>query len=47
MSIEEIEVVVVGGGQAGIAMSEHLSNAGVPHVVLGRQRIAEKWRSGR
>jgi len=47
MSIEEVEVVVVGGGQAGIAMSEHLSNAGVPHVILERGRIAETWRSGR
>jgi len=47
MDIEEVEVVVVGGGQAGVAMSEHLGNAGVPHVVLERGRIAEKWRSGR
>ena len=47
MSIEEAEVVVVGGGQAGIAMSEHLGSAGVPHVILERGRIAEKWRSGR
>lgn len=47
MDIEEVEVVVVGGGQAGLAMSEHLGNAGVPHVVLERGRIAEKWRSGR
>ena len=47
MSIEEVEVVVVGGGQAGIALSEHLGNAGVPHVILERGRIAEKWRSGR
>lgn len=47
MSMEEVEVVVVGGGQAGIAMSEHLSNAGVPHVILERARIAETWRSGR
>jgi len=47
MSTEEVEVVVVGGGQAGIAISEHLSNAGVPHVILERGRIAEKWRSGR
>ena len=47
MSIEEVEVVVVGGGQGGVAMSEHLGNAGVPHVVLERGRIAEKWRSGR
>jgi putative flavoprotein involved in K+ transport len=47
MSIEAVDVVVVGGGQAGIAMSEHLSNAGVPHVILERGRIAEKWRSAR
>jgi putative flavoprotein involved in K+ transport len=47
MSTEQVDVVVVGGGQAGIAMSEHLSNAGVGHVVLERGRIAEKWRSGR
>lgn len=47
MNTEEVEVVVVGGGQAGIAMSEHLGNASVPHVVLERGRIAEKWRSGR
>jgi putative flavoprotein involved in K+ transport len=47
MTMEAVEVVVVGGGQAGVAMSEHLGNAGVPHVVLERGRIAEKWRSGR
>jgi putative flavoprotein involved in K+ transport len=47
MDIEEAEVVVVGGGQAGVAMSEHLTGAGVPHLVLERGRIAEKWRSGR
>ena len=47
MSVEKIEALVVGGGQAGVAMSEHLSNAGVPHVVLERDRIAERWRSGR
>jgi putative flavoprotein involved in K+ transport len=28
-------------------MSEHLSNAGVPHIVLERHRIAERWRSER
>jgi len=47
MSIEEVEVVVVGAGQAGVAMSEHLGAAGVPHVVLERDRIAQKWRTGR
>jgi len=47
MSTEKVETVVVGGGQAGIAMSEHLSNCGVPHLVLERARIAERWRSER
>src|ERR1700761_94825 len=47
MDIEEVEVVVVGGGQAGVAMSEHLGVAGVPHVVLERGRVAQQWRSGR
>jgi putative flavoprotein involved in K+ transport len=47
MAIEKTEVLVVGGGQAGLAMSEHLSNCGVPHLVLERHRIAERWRSER
>ncbi|WGL52592.1 NAD(P)/FAD-dependent oxidoreductase [Nocardioides sp. BP30] len=47
MTSEDVEVVVIGAGQAGIAMSEHLGNAGIPHVVLERARIAEKWRTGR
>jgi putative flavoprotein involved in K+ transport len=37
----------VGAGQAGVAMSEHLSKLGVPHLVLERNRIAERWRTGR
>jgi putative flavoprotein involved in K+ transport len=44
---ESVEVVVVGGGQAGIAASEHLGLRGVPHVVLERERIVERWRTGR
>ncbi|GAA2363059.1 NAD(P)/FAD-dependent oxidoreductase [Saccharopolyspora halophila] len=47
MSIQEVEALVVGGGQAGLAMSEHLSNCGVQHLVLERDRIAERWRSER
>ena len=42
-----VEVLIVGGGQAGLAMSEHLSAGDVPHVILERHRIAERWRSGR
>lgn len=47
MSDPEVEVVVVGGGQAGLAMSEHLGAQGVPHLVLERHRIAERWRTER
>ncbi|WP_087688556.1 NAD(P)/FAD-dependent oxidoreductase [Pandoraea sp. PE-S2R-1] len=42
-----IDTLVVGAGQAGVAMSEHLSKHGVPHLVLERSRIAERWRTGR
>jgi putative flavoprotein involved in K+ transport len=42
-----VEVLVVGGGQAGLAMSENLSAQDVPHLVLERDRIAERWRSER
>ena len=47
MTTEKVDTLVVGGGQAGLAMSEHLSNCGVPHLVLERHRIAERWRSER
>jgi putative flavoprotein involved in K+ transport len=47
MKVETTDTLVVGGGQAGLAMSEHLSNAGIPHIVLERGRIAERWRSER
>jgi putative flavoprotein involved in K+ transport len=47
MSVEQIDTLVVGAGQAGIAMSEHLGRGGVPHLVLERGRVAERWRSGR
>lgn len=47
MAVEEIDTLVVGAGQAGIALSEHLGKKGVPHLVLEKDRIAEAWRSGR
>jgi len=47
MKTEQTDTLVVGGGQAGIAMSEHLTQGGVPHIVLERARIAERWRSER
>ena len=47
MTIEEVDTLVVGAGQAGVALSEHLSGCGVPHLILERHRIAERWRSER
>lgn len=44
---EQVETVIIGGGQAGLAMSYHLSQLGREHIVLERQRIAERWRSER
>lgn len=45
--MEQIETLVIGGGQAGVAASAHLTRAGVPHIVLERARIAERWRTER
>lgn len=45
--MERFDTVVVGGGQAGIATSEHLGALGIDHVVLERHRIAERWRTER
>ncbi|NVO58481.1 NAD(P)-binding domain-containing protein [Rhodobacteraceae bacterium B1Z28] len=47
MSIEKTDTLVVGGGQAGIALSEHLGNNNVPHIILEKNRTAEAWRTGR
>jgi len=47
MPVENVDTLVVGAGQAGVAMSEHLSKCGVPHLVVERHGIAERWRSER
>ena len=47
MSNEVINTVIVGGGQAGLALSGHLNKRGVAHLVVERDRVAERWRSER
>ena len=47
MAIEKTDTLVVGAGQAGIALSEHLTKSDVPHIVLEKNRVAEAWRTGR
>ena len=39
------DVVVIGGGQAGLATSYELTQAGVEHVVLERGKVGETWRN--
>ena len=45
--MEQVETIVIGAGQAGLALSWHLSQRGCEHLVLERARIAERWHSQR
>lgn len=42
-----IDAVVIGGGQAGLAMSRCLSERSIDHVVLERGEVAHSWRTER
>ena len=39
-----VDVVIVGAGQAGLSLSHELAAAGVEHIVLERGRVGETWR---
>ena len=41
---ENTDTVVIGGGQAGLAISYYLTQQGKEHVVLERSRVGESWR---
>lgn len=45
--MKHTDTVIIGGGQAGLAMSRCLHERGIDHIVLERGRIAERWRSER
>ncbi|GAC1365672.1 MAG: NAD(P)/FAD-dependent oxidoreductase [Ktedonobacteraceae bacterium] len=44
---ERIETVIIGGGQAGLALSYYLTRQGRAHLVLEQGRVGETWRSQR
>jgi cation diffusion facilitator CzcD-associated flavoprotein CzcO len=44
---EHHDIVVTGGGQAGLAMSTVLEQHGREHLVLERGRVGERWRNER
>ncbi|HXS10239.1 MAG TPA: NAD(P)/FAD-dependent oxidoreductase, partial [Candidatus Krumholzibacteria bacterium] len=45
--MKRTDTIVIGGGQAGLAMSRSLAGRGIDHVVLERGRVGERWRSER
>jgi putative flavoprotein involved in K+ transport len=45
--MKHTNTIIIGGGQAGLAMSRCLTEDGIDHVVLERGRIGERWRSER
>jgi putative flavoprotein involved in K+ transport len=40
-------VAVIGGGQAGLSISWHLTKSGIDHVVFEKERAAHAWRAVR
>ena len=45
--MKRIDTIVIGAGQAGLAMSRCLSDRGIAHVVFERGEIANAWRHER
>ena len=45
--VERLDVVIIGAGQAGLAMSWQLRERGMEHVVLERGRVGQRWRTER
>lgn len=44
---DHYSVVVIGGGQAGLSMSYHLTRKKIDHVVLEKSQIGHSWRNQR
>jgi len=45
MKAERVQTVVVGGGQAGLAVGYHLARRGLPFVILdAHERVGDAWR---
>jgi cation diffusion facilitator CzcD-associated flavoprotein CzcO len=44
-TVTRTPTIIIGAGQAGLAMSHCLSELGIEHVVLERGKLAQRWRS--
>ena len=45
--MKHTDTVIIGGGQAGLAMSRCLFERGIDHIVLERGRLGQRWRNER
>jgi len=45
--MKHTDTVIIGGGQAGLAMSRCLLERGIDHVILERGRLGQRWRDER
>jgi len=43
--VSRVTTIIIGAGQAGLAMSRCLSELGIEHVVFERGKLAERWRT--
>ena len=42
-----IQVLIIGAGQAGLALSWSLTRRGIDHLLLERGRVGERWHAER
>jgi putative flavoprotein involved in K+ transport len=42
--LEHIDVIIIGAGQAGLALSHELTAGKIEHLILERGRVGETWR---
>lgn len=45
--MKRVETLIVGAGQAGLAVSRCLTDLAIDHVILEQGRVAERWRTER
>jgi putative flavoprotein involved in K+ transport len=45
--MRQTDAIIIGAGQAGLALSHCLGRLGIEHLVLERGQVAERWRSER
>jgi putative flavoprotein involved in K+ transport len=42
--VEQVDTIVIGGGQAGLSVSWHLMTSDRPHLILDRGNVGDTWR---